>query len=150
MKTRLAFGLAVVALSLACQRESAAPEVAAPGQATAETIIATEDASTAVLDVKIPLTVNAVARCEPAKTTFAMNEPVALTLELTEVPDGLQVAARILDKNERLVARTSEAANGRKSITLTVKGEVPEPGTYKLEGLWGGNIVCEHPIEFKR
>jgi hypothetical protein len=66
------------------------------------------------------------------------------------VPEALQVAARILDENDRLVARVMEPANGRKSITLTIRGDIPEPGKYTLEGLWGGNIVCEHPIEFTR
>lgn len=147
---RLRIGLTFLAAVsfLACQREGESPQVAAPGQATAETVVATEDASTALLDVKVPLTPNAVARCQPSKTSFTLKEPVVLTIDMNAVPEALQVGARILDSNERLVTRVSEPANGRKSVTLTLRGEIPKPGKYRLEGLWGGNIVCEHPIEF--
>lgn len=145
MNTRIAAALAIATLSFACQRETAqAPPPAGAAQVTTETVIATQDASTAEIDVKIPLVLNAVAKCEPTKTSFAQNEPIVLTLDLNEVPEGLVVSAHVRD-GEKVVAHAREVANGRTSITLRIE-DVP-PGVYKLEALWGGNIVCEHAIE---
>jgi hypothetical protein len=31
---------------------------------------------------------------------------------------------------------------------VTVKEKL-EPGSYRLEGYWGGNLVCEHDITIK-
>lgn len=133
----------IAALVVACRREAppTSDSSAAPASATVAPVV---DASTAEIDVRIPLIPNAVAKCETAKQTYSRDEPVQLTLDLNESPRGLRVMAR-LRRGEEIVARASEAADGRKNITLTIGGEVARGG-YTLEGLWGGNIVCEHAV----
>lgn len=152
MKTRFVAALLVLAiLSAGCQRESVSTTTADPSTsaaATSGTDVPATDASTVAVDVKIPLMVNAVSKCEPSTTTFAQDEPIVLTLELNESPEGLVVLARIIGDDGEPVAIAREEAKGRKSIVLTIRDEVPA-GVYKLEGLWGGNVVCEHAIEIE-
>ena len=80
-------------------------------------------------------------------TTFAASDPVYLTMWLRTAPSELQVSLRVLDANEDEigVARRNDVG-GAKAVTLHV-GEELEPGKYKLEGFWGGNLVCEKGIE---
>jgi hypothetical protein len=83
MNTRIVAALALAAVSLACRREATPPVTPGTGQpATVETVVATEDASTAAIDLRVPLTANAVAKCTPSKSSFGLREPVVLTLEL--------------------------------------------------------------------
>jgi len=82
-------------------------------------------------------------------STFGTSDPVYLTMWLKEAPDELQVSLRVLDANEDEigVARRNDVG-GAKAVTLHV-GEELEAGRYKLEGFWGGNLVCEKNVEVK-
>lgn len=82
--------------------------------------------------------------------TFGEQDSVYLSMWLSEAPEGLQLALRVVDAegNEIGTARRDDAG-GARAVTLQV-GEPLEPGKYKLEGFWGGNLVCEKPISVVR
>lgn len=84
-----------------------------------------------------------------AADTFAENDPIYLSMWLSEAPEGLQLALRVVDDedNEIGTARRDDAG-GLRAATMQV-GEPLEPGSYKLEGFWGGNLVCEKNITVK-
>jgi len=86
---------------------------------------------------------------EPA-STMRPDEPVYLSMWLAQAPEGLQVALRVLDgdENEIGTARRDDAG-GVRAVTLQI-GEELKPGKYKLEGFWGGNLVCEKNVEVTR
>jgi hypothetical protein len=85
---------------------------------------------------------------QPA-STFEADEPVVLSMWLAQAPEGLQVALRVLDdeENEIGTARRDDVG-GVRAVTLRV-GEELRPGRYKLEGFWGGNLVCEKRVEVR-
>ena len=80
-------------------------------------------------------------------TAFKANEPIHLSMWLAESPKEIQLAMRVLDaeENEIGIAHRDDAG-GAKAVTMKV-GQDLEPGKYKLEGFWGGNLVCEKAIE---
>jgi hypothetical protein len=86
---------------------------------------------------------------EQPASSFDTDEPVYLSMWLAEAPEGLQVALRVLDDegNEVGTARRDDAG-GVRAVTLRV-GEELRPGKYKLEGFWGGNLVCEKRVEVR-
>lgn len=148
MNRRTIIALACAAALWHCRRETAAPQPPAQQsaqQTASDTTAPPRDLTTQNVDLTIPLTAN-TARCAPlAKTDFAANEPIALTLELIESPPELQVAARITDAKGNTVAEAKGAGEGKKAVTLTIKERL-QRGTYKLTGYWGGNVVCERDI----
>jgi methionine-rich copper-binding protein CopC len=143
--------LAVLALTfalLACKREEPAPPPDAKSTTRYSEVTTTappRDLRNAQIAVTTPLMPSAMASCKPAKSEYAVNEPIQLVLKLNESPSELVVGARILDEAEEL-AYVTVPAEGKKDVTVTVKEKL-KPGTYKLEGYWGGNLVCEHEIE---
>jgi hypothetical protein len=82
--------------------------------------------------------------------TFGEQDSIYLSMWLSQAPEGLQLALRVVDEegNEIGTARRDDAG-GARAVTLQV-GETLEPGKYKLEGFWGGNLVCEKPISVVR
>ena len=130
---------------VACRQEApAVPEAAAPPPVSS--VPATPaDARDANVDITLPLVANAVARCEPTKTAYAKGEAVQLEIDLNQAPEGLKVSSRVFDKAGKVVASASKPGAGQKSVTLQMEGKL-RPGKYKIEGYWGGNLVCEHEI----
>ena len=134
------------ALSAFACRQQEQPSAATATTATpAATATTPQDARNASIDVTLPLVANAVARCEPAKTAFARGESIVLNVDLNEAPEGLQVAARVLDGDGEQVAHASRPGAGQKAVTIPIEEKLPA-GKYRLEGYWGGNLVCEHDI----
>lgn len=117
-----------------------APPVAAPPR----------DVANDLVEVTIPLRPNVVTRCVAGsggaeKTTFAAGEPVELMMVLAEAPPELKVAARLVDAKSAVVARADTPAGGKQSVTVAIQQRIA-PGKYRLEGYWGGNLVCEHDV----
>lgn len=101
-------------------------------------------------EVTIPLRPNVVTRCVAGsggseRTTFATGEPVELMMVLAEAPPELKVAARLVDADDAVVARADTPAGGKQSVTVAIQQKI-EPGKYRLEGYWGGNLVCQHDV----
>lgn len=149
MKKRTIIALMCVAALWSCRKETPEPPPQPKTQQTASASAAPpRDLTEQQVGVTIPLMAN-TARCAPLeKTEFAAADPIALTLELLESPQELQVSARILDAKGETVAEAAAPGEGKKSVTLTVKEKV-KPGTYRLAGYWGGNVVCEREITVK-
>lgn len=149
MKRRTIIALMCAVALWSCKRETPEPPPQPKAQQTTSASAAPpRDLAEQKVDVTIPLMAN-TARCAPLeKTAFAAGDPIVLTLELLESPQELQVSARILDAKGETVAEAIAPGEGKKSVTLTVKEKV-KPGTYRLAGYWGGNVVCEREITVK-
>jgi methionine-rich copper-binding protein CopC len=147
---RTALSLAILLALVSCRKdEPPAPETSANQTAAPSTATAPQDLSNADVNVKLPLLANAVARCEPDKTRFAAGETVRLTIDLNEAPEGLQVAARVIDADDKEVAHVRRPGAGQKTVAIAIEDDLAA-GTYRLEGYWGGNLVCEHTITIGR
>lgn len=82
--------------------------------------------------------------------TFGQQDSIYLSMWLSEAPEGLQLALRVLDdEGNEIGTAQRDDAGGARAVTLHV-GEPLEPGQYKLEGFWGGNLVCEREISVVR
>jgi hypothetical protein len=131
--------------AVACNRETTTLTTTTPGEVKTTTVVGKRrDLRNAQIDITTPLIPSAMASCAPEKTDFAPGETIRLNLKLNQSPSGLVVAARIRDDDEEIAYVTSPAA-GKKEVTVAVQEKL-DPGTYKLEGYWGGNLVCEHDI----
>jgi len=144
---RQGIGLGIVLMAaLACRRE--APPAAPAPRTAAKPVTVAVDGRNADIDLTVPLVPNAVARCAPEKTTVAAGEAIRLALTLNESPEKLVVGAKLMDGTNE-VAHVTVPARGQKSLTLEIPGKVPA-GKYRLEGYWGGNVVCEHDLEVRK
>lgn len=149
MKKRTIIAVMCVAALWSCKRETPEPPPQPKTQQTAsDTTAPPRDLTEQKVGVTIPLMAT-TARCAPLeKTELAAADPIVLTLELLESPPELQVSARILDAKGETVAEAAAPGEGKKSVRLTIKEKV-KPGTYRLAGYWGGNVVCEREITVK-
>jgi hypothetical protein len=160
MKRRIVFWYGLAALCVACRYEAPPAEAARP-QLRQRTVWQRTDLSGKQITQKFTLMPKVLSRCEagaqlgadglvatPA-ATFTEKEPIYLSMWLAEAPEGLQLALRVVDAedNEIGTARRDDAG-GARAATLQV-GQPLEPGTYRLEGFWGGNLVCEKAIEVR-
>ena len=151
--------LSVMALSfVACRYEAPPAQAERPRLQTRE-VWQRSDLAGKRVQQKYVLRPNVITRCEAGSeidpngvvstpsTTFRTRDPIHLSMWLTESPNELQLAMRVLDAedNEIGVARRDDAG-GARAVTLRV-GQELKPGEYKLEGFWGGNLVCEKSIE---
>lgn len=157
MKRMIILFYAVAVTSVACRYEAPPPEAARP-QLRQRTVWQRTDLSGKRITEKFTLQPKVLSRCEAGSQlgndqlvakpadTFRKGEPVYLSMWLAEAPEGLQLALRVLDdrENEIGTARRDDAG-GARAVTLHV-GEELGPGRYKLEGFWGGNLVCEKKI----
>ena len=158
MIQRIALFYVLTALCVACRYEP--PANGGPGRrVTQRTVWVRTDLSGKRVRQKFVLQPQVLSRCEagtrlspdnlvaePA-SKFKKGEPVYLSMWLAEAPEGLQVSLRVLDANEDEIGTARrDDAGGLKAVTLHV-GEELEPGRYKLEGFWGGNLVCEKWVE---
>lgn len=146
---------------VACRYEPPPPEAERPRLQT-RAVSQRTDLSGKRIEEKFELRPDVLSRCEAGSqlgpdglvsqpaATFKTSDPVHLSMWLAQAPKELQIALRVLDAdgNEIGVARRDDAG-GAKVITMRV-GKNLEPGTYKLEGFWGGNLVCEKEIEVSR
>jgi hypothetical protein len=113
------------------------------------------------VNVAIRLAPGEISRCElgtalgesgtvdEAKTAIAKKDPVYISIWLSEAPEELQVSAKFLDGDgtEAAVVRKDDAG-GAKVVTLKLDKSL-KPGTYKVEGYWGGNLGCEKTLEIE-
>ena len=165
MKSRSLVFLALM-LSIACRKETPASSAtatqttAAPTATTTAAATAPEDLTGKKVDTTVPAPPKVVPQCiagsqlgnsggvTKPSSTFGPNEPIYFTMWLDQAPPGLQVSVKVLDADGKEVATVPKAAEGLKLATLTI----PRPakkGKYKLEGYWGGNVVCEAGVEVK-
>jgi hypothetical protein len=146
-----------------CKRETVAPPAEPAGSTTtaAATTAATttpEDMKAAAVDTVVPLRPDVIARCEAgsvlgadgavsaAKTSFTPKDPLHVSLWLEEAPEGLQVSVKLIDAGGTEVANVPRNAEKLKVVTLKIPTP-KEAGRYKLEGYWGGNVVCEKNVD---
>jgi hypothetical protein len=109
------------------------------------------------INVVLPVSKGAVERCRlgselgqdgtvsTVTDRFGAEDRVTLTMTLRQAPEPLQVALRVLNAKGKQVAIVEKAATGLREVTLTLP-EPLEPGRYKTEGYWGGNVACEQKI----
>ena len=159
MRIRLFFVFA--ALCAACRYEPPAAEGPRP-QLRQRTVWQRTDMAGKEISQKFVLQPQVLSRCEAGSqlggdglvatpaTTFGAQDSIYLSMWLAEAPEGLQLSLRVLDDegNEIGTARRDDAG-GARAVTLQV-GDPLEPGKYKLEGFWGGNLVCEREISVVR
>jgi hypothetical protein len=145
---------------VACRYEPPPPEEERP-QLQTRTVWQRTDLAGKRVQQKYVLRPNVLTRCETGSQlgpdglvsqpsdALKITDPIHLSMWLAESPAELQVSMRVLDAkdNEIGIARRDLPA-GAKAVTMKV-GEQLEPGRYKLEGFWGGNLVCEKGIEVR-
>lgn len=161
MSKRILLFYAFAAACVACRYEAPPPGPARP-QLRERTIWQRTDLTGKQIRQRFVLQPKVLSRCEAGSqlgndqlvsapsSTFRSGDPIYLSMWLAEAPEGLQVALRVLDAEEKEigVARRDDAG-GLRAVTLQV-GEELAPGKYKLEGFWGGNLVCEKQISVVR
>lgn len=146
-------------LCVACQRESAAPPQPQKAAGSPKVTAAPPaDISNVKVDTIVPLPPNVVPQCSAgsvldpngavsqAKTTFAKTDPIHFSMWLNEAPPGLQVSVKVIDEDNEEVSIAKKAAEGVTIATLRIATPA-RAGKYRLEGYWGGNLVCEKAIE---
>lgn len=150
----------LVTLCVACRYEAPPAEAKRPELQT-QTVWVRTDLSGKQVKQRVDLMPEVLSRCEAGSQlgpdglvsqpseTFKTSDPIHLSMWIKEAPSGLQLAMRVLDSdgNEIGIARRDHAA-GAKAVTMKV-GEALKPGKYKLEGYWGGNLVCEKEVEVR-
>jgi hypothetical protein len=158
---RIRLWYVAAALCVACRYEPPPREQAGP-QLRQRTVWERTDFTGKRVQQKFSLQPQVLSRCEAGSklgsdgvvstpaATFGEQDSIYLSMWLAEAPKGLQLAMRVLDDdgNEIGTARRDNAG-GARAVTLHV-GETLEPGRYKLEGFWGGNLVCEKSISVVR
>ena len=158
---RIAF-LALILLA-ACRKETPAPATAqpqTPATTTAASTAEPQDLKNANVNTVIPLPPDVVPRCETGSqlnptgavaigvTSFGPKDPIYFSMWLKEAPEGLQVSVKVLDQKNEEVVVVPKPASGLAIATMTVP--TLKAGKYKLEGYWGGNVVCEKSVEIRK
>jgi hypothetical protein len=138
--------VALLFLAIACRRE-VAETPAQPATVTNTTTVAgtPKDLTGQKVDRTVPIPPPPVTDCI-VKSAAGPNEPVDFTMHIAEAPEKLHVSVRILQGDEE-IAFVRQPAEGKKVATLRLPKL--EPGKYRLEGLWGGNLGCEREIEIR-
>jgi hypothetical protein len=148
----------LVTLGIACRYEAPPAQPKRPELQT-RTVWVRTDLSGKQVRQRVDLMPEVLSRCESGSrlgpdglvsqpsSSFKTTDPIHLSMWIREAPEGLQLAMRVLDSdgNEIGIARRDHAG-GAKAVTMQV-GEELRPGKYKLEGYWGGNLVCEKEVE---
>lgn len=160
MRNRIIFLYAIAWMFVACRGERTVVEKQ-PGTVT-ETVVVAEPANLSgkSVDDVIPLIAPVAKRCAVGTQVDAngvvsakaaaieRDVPMFLTIWLAESPENLQVSMRIRDSDNEEVANVMKAAKGAKAITLKLDQKL-DPGKYRVEGVWGGNVACEQEIEIR-
>lgn len=146
---------------VACRYEAPPAETVQRPRLQPRTVWQRSDLSGKRVQQKYVLRPNVITRCEAGSQlgpdglvsvpsgTFKTTDPIHLSMWLTQAPEDLQLVLRVLDaeENEIGVAHRDDAG-GARAVTLKV-GEELKPGKYRLEGFWGGNLVCEKDVEVR-
>lgn len=74
--------------------------------------------------------------------TFKPGEVVALTIWLKQSPVGLNTGVIWYGTDDTVLAREQRPMNGGTVVTYSLKQKL-KPGTYRVEGYWGGNVVAD-------
>lgn len=148
-------------LLASCRYEPPAAEGPRP-QLRQRTVWQRTDMAGKEISQKFVLQPQVLSRCEAGSqlggdglvtrpaTTFGEKDDIYLSMWLAEAPEGLQMSMRVLDGDGREIGTARrDDAGGARAVTLQV-GETLQPGRYKLEGFWGGNLVCEREISVVR
>jgi len=158
---RIRLWYVVAALCVACRYEPPPKEAPRP-QLRQRTVWQRTDLTGKRVTQKFVLQPQVLSRCEAGSqlgndglvaqpaAAFRENDPIYLSMWLAQAPEGLQLSLRVLDDegNEIGTARRDDVG-GARAATLHV-GETLGPGSYRLEGFWGGNLVCEKRISVVR
>jgi len=80
--------------------------------------------------------------------TFALGNPIYLTLFLKESPGGLVTTAVWSDAaDKKTLLSDRKPMNGGKIATFTWNDPKTKPGHYHVIGYWGENIAAEYRFE---
>jgi hypothetical protein len=82
-------------------------------------------------------------------SSFKAGQPIALTIWLKQSPPGLSTSATWFDISDRQIAHEQRRMNGEKMTTFRL-AQTLKPGKYRVEALWGGNIVVDKSFEVTR
>ena len=80
-------------------------------------------------------------------STAASGEKMYLTMFLHESPVGLKTQVRWLDAKKKELHREEREMKGGKVVTYAFDTKKLKPGTYHVEGYWGGNLAAEKDFE---
>ena len=78
--------------------------------------------------------------------TFKPGEVVALSIWLKQSPPGLNTGAIWYGKGDEVIEREKRPMDGGLVATFVLKKKL-KPGTYRVEGYWGGNVVADKTFE---
>lgn len=153
----LLFLYAVAITVGACRKE----EVPVTAKRPAATTSTTPPPGPPNVNVAIRLAPGEISRCEigttlgesgsvaESKAAIAKKDPVYISMWLNEAPEELQVSAKFLDAdNKEAAVVRKDDAGGAKVVTLKLEKSL-KPGTYKVEGYWGGNLGCEKALDIE-
>jgi hypothetical protein len=84
---------------------------------------------------------------ESDNATVPQGQPVYLTLWLKESPAGLQTTVKWYGKDGKVMKHEQHAMNGGKTVTFTLSDPKLAAGTYRVEGLWGGNLAADKSFD---
>jgi hypothetical protein len=142
---------------MACQSKQE-PAVSSPRPARVRTVNIPQDVSskratiidpvgTAVIDRMVVGTqLGPDGTVTQQSRSVTAGAPIYLTLRLRDSPVGLRTSAVWLDSHGQQVTREQKDMNGLKIATFALTQTLP-PGTYRVQGYWGGNIVGDVKFE---
>jgi len=84
---------------------------------------------------------------ESDNATVPHGQPVYLTLWLKESPAGLQTSVKWYGKDGKVMKHDQHSMNGATTVTFTLDDPKLAPGTYRVEGLWGGNLAADKSFD---
>jgi hypothetical protein len=70
-----------------------------------------------------------------------------LTMFLHESPVGLKTQVKWSDRDKKEIHREEREMKGGKVVTFALDTKKLKPGTYHVEGYWGGNLAAEKDFE---
>lgn len=79
-------------------------------------------------------------------TIFTQAETPSLTIWLKESPPGVVTAVKWFGKGDEILEQQQRPMNGSKVSTFALKKKLA-PGTYRVEGYWGGNVVADKTFD---
>lgn len=140
----------------ACRRgETPAAQQPASTSSVTTTAVTPSNASGKTVDTTVALRPDVLSRSAlgsrlsgdgsviESRETFRRRDPIYLSMWLEEAPQGLAMSARWLDANGQEIAKQQQPAAGKKMVTFKLDRQLAA-GNYKVEGIWGGNVVVEY------
>ncbi|HEY0144087.1 MAG TPA: hypothetical protein VGF48_24585 [Thermoanaerobaculia bacterium] len=149
----------VAAVATACRRgESPAAQQPASTNTVTTTAVTPSNAEGKAVTTTIALRPDVLSRSAlgsrlagdgtviESRETFRRRDPIYLSMWLEEAPQGLAMSARWLDAKGEEVSKQQQPAAGKKFVTFKLDRQLAA-GKYKVEGIWGGNVVVEYEFE---